>query len=178
MSGSAQAALKGSLIGVALAASAVHSASDGNLAAGSGASSAASVEVGLVVEEMVRVSDVNDLMLQWDAAQQAFTAHDGICVFRNLSGSYSVTASSTEGNDAFVMAGQGGSKVPYAVHWDGQPLTPGSASSVRSDADTSRADCGGNANIDLEVRASADQVGSASRTGQHTDTLVLKVTAE
>lgn len=173
-----RSALSGFLVLTLLAASAGQAASNGQLASGSGASSSGSAQVGLVVRNMVRVSDVNDLRLQWDAAQQAFAADDGVCVFGNLSGRYSVTASSTEGDGSFIMAGEADSTVPYEVRWNGQALEAGSSSGVRSDANTTEADCDGDTNVSLNVRASAEQAGSASRTGQHADTLVLKVTAE
>jgi hypothetical protein len=160
-----------------LAASGAHAASDGNLATGTSASSG-SLKVGLVVEDMVRISDLDDLMLQWNSGQQAFTATDNLCVFRNLSGRYSVSARSHHGDNAFVMAGPSGSRLTYDVQWNGRSLTPENRSGVINGAHQTAPDCAGNGNTTLKVRSTPEQVSAASRTGTHTDTLTLEIIAE
>lgn len=167
------------LAGLALlAASSVQAASQGQLAEGSSASSSGSLQVGLVVPELVRLGNVDDLVLNWDAGANRFVASDGLCVYRNISGNYSVTASSDNGAGSFRMTGDGGSSLPYDVQWNGQSLAAGQRSPMQADADRTSLDCGGGSNIVLGVSASTDQVGQASRTGLHTDTLTLQVIAE
>lgn len=153
-------------------------ASQGQLNAGKSAASSGSARVGLVVPEMVQLFGVEDLALQWDGASGRYMATDGLCVYRNASGQYSVTARSTTGSGDFVMTGEEGSTLPYEVRWNGQSLTAGQRSTVRTDGNKTSLGCDGGSNIELQVSASESQVGSASRTGLHTDTLVLEVIAE
>lgn len=154
-------------------------ATEGALTQGKGASSSGSLQVGLVVPELVRLTGVEDLMLNWDAGQQGFVASDGICVYRNMSGNYSVAASSGHGGGGeFRMVGDSGSSLPYEVLWNGDALSSGQRSTVRADAHKTAVDCDGGSNITLGVRASADQVSEASGTGLHTDTLTLEIIAE
>lgn len=157
---------------------AVTAASQGALVKGKGTPSMASARVSLEVPELIRISGLTDIDLAWDPARQAFVAERDICVFRNVTGDYSVTATSSNGGNAgFLMAGGGGSSVPYRVSWNGDDLSSGSRAS-RTDADTGTPDCGGSGNIDLAISASADRVGEAARPGLHTDVLVLQVIAE
>lgn len=168
------------LIAVTLVmASPVQAATQGRLAEGSSASSSGSLQVGLVVPELVRLGNVDDLVLNWDAGANRFAASDGLCVYRNVSGNYSVTASSNQGGGGgFLMAGDGGSALPYDVHWNGETLNAGQRSPVRADAHLTSLDCDGGSNIVLSVSVSTDQVGQASRTGLHRDTLTLEIIAE
>lgn len=154
-------------------------AGQGALGQGGSATSSGSLRVGLEVTELIKLSGVNNLALDWDAGGQRFTASDGLCVYRNVSGNYSVSASSEHGGSgAFRMSGEEGSSVPYEVLWADAPLSPGQRSPVRSDAHRTSVACDGDDNITLSVRVSSAQVSEASATGEHTDTLTLEIIAE
>lgn len=152
---------------------------EGRLGVGKGASSSGSARVVLEVPDMVKLSGVDDLVLSWNAGQGGFSATDGLCVYRNGAGTYSVTASSQEGaTGQFIMRGESGSAVSYEVSWNGEALPAGQRSAVRSDADSAALDCGGGNNVSLSVSASVEQVSQASVSGAHRDTLTLEIIAE
>ena len=153
-------------------------ATDGDMAVGAGATSTGTLEVLLQIPDMIRISQLNDVELVHDAATDDFTGSDDLCVFRNIDGTYGVTASSANGTGDFLLSDGGTSTVPYTVNWQGGALDEGTLNSGHADADTTQPDCGGAPNITVELTATGDDVAAAETTNDHTDTLTLMVEAE
>lgn len=173
-------ALSALAAGVALATSGTAlAASDGGLQTGTGTASTGTAQVKLNVPVLVRISNMNDITLDDDGT--TYTGTDDVCVFRNVNGNYGVVAQSA--NDpagtagSFAMTDGSGSTVNYSVTWGGTGLTEDTSKSF-SNADTRSPSCSGTPNITVKVTSTYEQVGSATATGTHTDTLSLMVTAE
>lgn len=157
-------------------------ATDGTLATGAGSTSTGTSVVSLNVPDLIKISNLNDITMTQSGTD--FVGSDDVCVYRNITGAYGVTAQS--GNDPngagtagnFVLADGGGSTVQYSVNWGGTTLTEDTLESGFTNADTTQVDCGGTPNVTVTVTSTQNQVGAATATGTHTDTLSLIVTAE
>lgn len=168
--------------GSALVSGGAMAATDGSLATGVGATSTGTSVISLTVPDLIRISNLNDIAMAYTAGSGA-TGTDDVCVYRNGAGGYGVTAQSS--NDAagvgttgaFTLA-NGASTVTYAVDWAGNALTEDTLLSGLTTAETTSTTCGGTPNITVTVTATDAQVGAATATGAHTDTLSLIVTAE
>ncbi len=154
------------------------SESSGELGVGPGASSGGSIGVTLRIPEMVRLSGLRDLDLQWESAGNRFHAENGLCVYRNAGGDYSVVASSTTGGGNGFVLNADDSEIAYNVEWNAQRLEDSQRVGPFSDGHPTSLDCNGGENVNLQVHASAEQVGAADRLATHSDTLVLQVVAE
>lgn len=158
-------------------------ASDGSLATGAGATSTGTSVVTLTVPDLVRISNLNDITMAYTAGSGA-TGSDAVCVYKNVDGAYGVTAQSSNDpsgagtSGTFTLSDGGTSTVAYSVDWGGSALTEDTISSGFTNADTTSVSCGGTPNITVTVSATDAQVGAATATGAHTDTLSLMVTAE
>ena len=153
-------------------------AEDGDLDVGVDASSTGSLEVLLQIPDMIRISNLNDVELLYNETTEDFEGSDELCVFRNITGEYGVTATSANGNGEFLLADAGTSTVPYSVTWAGTAVTEGDLLTGQNDADTTQPDCGGAPNITVDLVATGEDVASADSTDDHTDTLTLMVEAE
>lgn len=167
--------------GSALISGGAMAANDGTLGVGySNVTSTGDLEVSVDVPDLILISDLADLSLtQSGGAGSPYDASDNVCVFRNVSGDYTITASSTNGSGSFVMEDGGGtSTIPYSVSWGGTALTEGTASAVLSNANTTQPNCNsGTGVISLDVSATEADVHGATVLGTHTDTLTLMVEA-
>lgn len=153
-------------------------AEDGELAVGAGAESQGSLEVMLQIPDMIRVSGFENVDLEFDDNTENFTGSNDLCVFRNITGEYAVTASSTNGDGAFELSDGDASTVPYSVEWAGQGLDEDTALTGLDDADTSSPNCNGGTNVVMDLLATGDDVAAADTTDDHTDTLTVMVQAE
>lgn len=169
---------------VALVSTGAMAASDGNLATGAGATSTGTSVVTLTVPDLIKISNLNDITMTYNGTD-AYTGTDDVCVYRNVTGAYGVTAQSANDPNGdgttgqFVLADGGGtSTIEYSVDWGATTLTEDTLESGFTNADTTQVECGGTGNITVNVNATDAQVGAATATGAHTDTLSLMVTAE
>ena len=147
------------------------------LGVGPGASSGGSIGITLRIPEMIRLSGLRDLELSFDEASEIFEASARLCVWQNTEGGYSVTASSSNGGDAFRLR-NGDSSIDYRVEWDEQYLESGQRMEMASATRPESMDCDGEGNVAMRVHTGADEVTAAEELVDHADTLTLKVVAE
>ena len=150
-----------------------------------GVTSIGSVDVTVEVQDMIRISGLNDAALQFGAYSGNgvnLTGTSPACVYRNgAATTYSIVASG--GNNAagvFNMKRTAGAQlIPYAVTWGGTALSSAAAAvgGLSPDSRTSTT-CGG-APIagKLQVDILASQLDQAEP-GSYADTLTLTVAAE
>ena len=153
-------------------------ASGERMGAGPGASSGGSIGVTLRIPEMIRLSGLKDMELAWRSDAGVFAAENGLCVYRTGGGAYSViVASKTGGGNGFRLNADD-SEIAYNVEWNNQRLEDSQPQGPFSNGHPTSLDCNGGENVNLQVHASAEQVGAADRLATHSDTLVLQVVAE
>lgn len=155
-------------------------ATNGNLGTGAGATSQGQSVVTLTIPDLIKISDVNDLTLNYDTGTQQYQASDGVCVYRNGTGNYSITASSGNGTGSFVLNDGSGNTLPYSVSWNGTNLTEGTNDDNGGSfytGDTTSASCGGGTNATVQAVVSEADAAAAPQ-ATYDDTLSLMVTAE
>lgn len=134
-----------------------------------------SATVSFTIPNLVRVSGLDDMDLGIFAGSD-LKASDPLCVYRNVSGAYAVTA--VGGNDpaAFVLGHvEGGAAVPYQVSFGGVVLQAGQASSTFGGASTASTNCHGGSNAEVAVQVSANDILAAARPGLYADVLTVVV---
>lgn len=161
VAGSAMAAVDGS---TATAVPPAQATSSGNLL------------VSLSVPNIVRISNLNDILLGTYAGVD-MSGSDAVCVYRNITGNYRITADSTNGAGAYQLK-NGASVIPYAVTWNGSAMTENTAMTGLTGASTTSTTCGGGTNATVAVSVLATDIEAATVTGTHSDTLVLTLTSE
>ena len=149
----------------------------GALGVGSGASSGGTIGITLRIPEMIRLSGLRDLELSFDEGSERFEASTRLCVWQNTESGYSVTASSSNGGDAFRLR-NGESHIDYGVAWGERDLRSGERAQISLATRPEHMDCDGDGNVALRVHTGADDVAAAERLADHSDTLLLKVVAE
>lgn len=155
-------------------------ATDGNLGTGTGATSTGTSLVTLTIPDLVKISNVNDLTLAYNTGTAQYEASDGVCVYRNGTGNYSITASSGNGTGSFVLNDGGGNTVPYTVSWKGTTLTEGTNDDNGGTfyaGNTTSTTCAGGTNATVKAAVSETDAASAPQ-ATYDDTLSLLVTAE
>ncbi len=143
-------------------------ATDGTL----GLTSTGESIVTIIKENAVQITDVDDINLGTQATLAAdATGSDDVCIFSST-GAYTVTASSA---NTVLELQDGANSIPYALEWDGNALSLGTATPL-APADSSSLTCAGsggtNASFGVTV-ASADF--NAAAPGTYTDTLTFVV---
>lgn len=154
-----------SLSGGALAATV-----DGSLGV-AGASSTGTVDINLTVPDLVRVSNLNAITMADSGTDYA--GSDAVCVYRNGTGNYSITADSASGTGVFQVA-NGASNIDYTVDWGGSALAEATALNTTG-ANTTSQSCSGGTNLTVTVNATYEEVSGATTIGAHTDVLTLTV---
>lgn len=146
------------------------------LAAGDAVSTdKASATISFTIPNLVRVSGLNDMNLGTFAGDD-LQAVDQLCVYRNVSGAYAVTA--VGGNDPalFVLGhAEGDAAVPYQVSFGGMRLEAGQSTATLGGASTSSASCHGGSNAEIAVQVSATDIVAAARPGLYADVLTVIV---
>lgn len=167
-----------------LASTGALAASDGTMGTGAGSTSTGTSVITLTVPDLVKISNMNDITMTHNGVD-AFDGTDDVCVYRNITGDYAVQAqSANDPNGAgtggtYTLSDGGTSEVAYSVDWAGTALDEDVKSAVfAGGADTTQTDCGGVPNVTVTVSATEAEVGAATATGAHTDTLSLIVSAE
>ncbi|MFZ5724456.1 MAG: hypothetical protein ACOY33_12460 [Pseudomonadota bacterium] len=142
------------------------------------ASSSGNLIVSLTVPNIVRISNLNDIPLGTYAGVD-MSGSDDVCVYRNITGNYRITADSTNGAGAFELEDAGNTSViPYTVSWGAAALTENTALTGQTGAATTSTTCGGTPNVTVGVGVLATDIEAATVTGSHSDTLVLTLTSE
>ncbi len=141
------------------------------------ASSSGNLVVSLSVPNIVRISNLNDIALGTYAGVN-MTGSDPVCVYRNITGNYAITANSTNGTGVFQLNDAGTSTIPYAVTWGGTAVTDNTALTTQTGASTTSTTCGGGTNVTVAVNVLATDIEAATATGTHSDVLVLTLVSE
>lgn len=135
----------------------------------------ASATISFTIPNLVRVSGLNDMDLGVFAGGD-LKASDNLCVYRNVSGAYAVTAVGGNNPAAFVLGHtEGSAAVPYQVSFGGVALQAGQASTTISGASTSSASCHGGSNAEIAVQVSADDIVAAAKPGLYADVLTVVI---
>lgn len=143
------------------------------------ASSTGSLVVSLNVPNIVRISNLNDIPLGTYAGV-TMTGSDAVCVYRNITGLYRITANSGNGAGAFELEDGAAvpSVIPYTVTWGGTAMAENTALTGQTGASTTSATCGGGTNTTFAVSVLATDIEAATATGLHSDTVTLTLTSE
>lgn len=132
-------------------------------------------DVDLIIPEMIRISDLNDIPLGTFDGVNDLIASDDICVYRNnLAETYTVSASGSGGS---FEVDNGVDVIPYQVEYDdsnGFVTLTDSSPTAMANADSALLDCGGTPVATLRITTLATDMTSAS-SGLYTDTLTLTV---
>lgn len=135
-----------------------------------------SVTLGVTIPTVVRISDINDLMLGAFDGINDLVASDTVCIYKNSGTTYSITASGNGAGGAFTLS-NGAGVAPYSVTWQDTlgslPLTAGVRASNRGNA-VSSGDCNGGSsnNATFTVRMTAPILRTV-QPGAYTGVLTL-----
>ena len=164
--------LAGSMVGMLSSGAALAATVDGNLGI-NGATSNGTVDITLTVPDLVRISNLNAITMTDNGT--SYSGTDDVCVYRNFTGDYTITADGTQVPGTFTLQdGTNASSILYTVDWGGAGLTATTAS-AQTGASTTSQSCGGGTNLTLTVDATYEEVSGASIAGAHTDVLNLVV---
>lgn len=158
-----------------LAATGILAVSSGAMAASdgtAGATSTGTAEVSVTIADIVQISDMNDFAFGNYSGTGNLSDTDDVCIYRNGTGDYTVTATGSGTGNAFTMT-DSTDTIAYSVSLDGTALTAGTSVN-QSGADASSADCGGTPNKTLAVSISEADL-QAAQAGSYTGTLTLLV---
>lgn len=128
----------------------------------------------------IKISGLNDIALtvQRDGSANGSTT---ACIYRNGTGSYTVTASGSGMANAFTLSDGDSGVMPYSVTFDdgsgAKTLPKNTALTGLTGADTLATDCNGGANATIDVTVSAaDFIGAPA--GDYTGALTLIIAPE
>ncbi len=132
----------------------------------------------VTIPELIQISDLDDIDLGSQSGTNDAVGSDGLCIFRNGGGSYTLRASGGTGNNDPYELSNGTSTLPYTVAFreGSSPFVnqaPGTSSSSLSGS--SIQNCGGTNNADVRVKISAADI-TAADPGNYNG--VLYITAE
>lgn len=138
-----------------------------------GATSTGTLKINLTIPPLIRISGLTDINLGPYLGTGNLTGTSGACVRRNGTGTYSVTATST---NIFRLAGP--ASVPYTVTWGGRGLNHGEVLlGQATDAAALGDACGASSAEKVGITAQAADLQAASA-GTYTDTVTLVVASE
>jgi hypothetical protein len=159
--------------GAAIAGGPALAASQGQL----GPNSNGSVNITLNLPDLVRISDLDDISINFSGPSDIGT--DDVCVFSNT-GNYSITATTVENSYQLTAGPPNTDTVTYSVEWatssgqiTGTPLLYNTALTNRSTSGANPA-CSGGLNATLIIRVSDTDVGTAIN-DTYSGTLLLSV---
>ncbi|MDF2444827.1 MAG: hypothetical protein K0S46_63 [Moraxellaceae bacterium] len=141
---------------------------------------AANVTLSVVIPAIIRVSNINDLVLGTFNGVSNMVASDTICIYKNGGALYGVTATGSGAAGAFTVA-NGASVAPYTVTWQDNvgtvALSAGVQAASRGNANTVSTTCGGGAtdNATVTVTITAASLLGAMQPGLYSGVLTLMV---
>ncbi len=125
-----------------------------------GASSTGAIAISLTTEDQIKVSNLTDIRLS-ENENGDYTGSSPACIFRNGTGSYSITVYGSGAGHSFTLSNGGTSILTYRITFDdgtgAQSLISNSVLSGRTHADTRSKFCanGNNAKINISIADSA-----------------------
>lgn len=144
------------------------------------ASSQGDLTINLSIPNIVRITGLTDIDLGTYAGVDV-SGSDALCVYRNVTGNYSITAESTntDAGGTFKLKGAGADYIPYSVAWTHGggtvALTENAQSNAPTGASTTSTTCGGGTNHSVAVTVLATDADAATAVGAYSDVLVLTV---
>lgn len=140
----------------------------------------ANVTLSITIPTVIRISDINDLVLGTFDGVNDLVASDSVCIYKNGGSLYGITASGSGSGGAFTLS-NGASLAPYSVTWQDNVgnlvLAPGVQAGARGNAVTTSTTCNGGAsnNATFTVRITAADLMSAVQPGLYSGVLTLMV---
>lgn len=154
-------------------------ATDGSL----GTTSAGDFGISTVIEDVVQISNLNDVDLGNFSGSGDLANSDAFCLYRNGGGTLNITASGSGSGGAFSLS-DGANDIPFSVEFTDETstaaaLSAGTALNAVPNTNVSSLDCSGigGDNNSIEIRISeADAIAASA--GTYTGTLFLTVAPE
>ncbi len=164
------------LLASAVISSPLFAATDGD----QGSSSTGTTDISVTKQSEVKISGLNDIALTVQGDGSA-TGSTTACIYRNGTGSYTVTASGSGAASAFALTDGNSGVMPYSVTFDdgsgAAALTKNTALTGLTNANTLSSSCNGGTNATIEVTVSTADFSSAPA-GDYTGTLTLVIAPE
>jgi hypothetical protein len=159
-----------------LAAGTLFGATDGD----QGSTSTGTTTVSVTKTSEVKISGLEDIALAVQADGSA-TGTTSACIYRNGTGSYSLTANGDGAASSFSLSDGGSNVMPYTVTFDdgsgAAALTKNTALTGLSNADTLSTTCNGTTNATIAITVATADFSSAPA-GDYTGTLTLIIAPE
>ena len=167
--------VKTTLFALGVASSSVMAATQGTL----GTTSTGTLDITLDIDNLMRVSNLDDINLGTYAGAGNLTGSDSFCVYRNGAGNYAITMTGSGAANAFTLA-NGGNTLPYTVEFvngGNNAMTTGAALTGQAGANTTSDTCGGTDNVSVNVAVDNADLAAAPA-GNYTGTLTIVVAPE
>ena len=144
-----------------------------------GGTSTGDLDIQVTINDAVRISNLTDVVTTFTGTD--ISAPQTVCVYRNSTGDYNITATGDGGTGTEFKIADTGVEIDYAVSWnDGSgasAMTSNTALTGQQNADTSDPNCGGGDTATLTIGVLASDM-VAVPTGVYTGTLTLTVAPE
>lgn len=144
------------------------------------ATSSGDLTISMTTEDQIQISNLEDIALA-DSGSGDFAGASPACIYRNGTGSYTLTASGSGDANAFTISDGGANNLSYDITYDdgtgAQALAAGNALAGRTNADTASKTCAGGNNGSISINIAAADV-SAVPAGTYTGSLTLTVSPE
>ena len=148
-----------------------------------GGISTGDLNVEVTINDEVRISGLSDITGAFDGTND-FVGASTVCVYRNGTGLYAITATGDGGGNAFTITNTGLPVIPYTVEWDDRSgggftsMATGVQLTGQTGADTASDTCGGGGdNADVQVTVDAGDL-ITSPAGLLIGVLTLEVAPE
>ncbi len=157
---------------------AAHAANQGTL----GTSSTGTVNISITIPGLVQITGLSDITLAPTALVAPVTGATSACIYSNTAGgSYSVTATSSNGSSGLFRVNNGSNYIPYSAYWNNTSaatqttaLASGTAVSPIAGGSTTSLTCGGTNNANFNISFSVAQIAGAAPLA-YTDTVTLLI---
>jgi hypothetical protein len=140
----------------------------------------ANVTLSVMIPPVIRISNIDDLVLGTFDGVSNMSAADTVCIYKNGGNLYGITASGSGAGGAFTI-NNGSAVVPYALSWQDNlgtvALAAGVQAANRGNAVTASPSCSGGAadNATVTVIIQAADLMSAQQPGLYSGVLTLMV---
>ncbi|MFQ5352575.1 MAG: hypothetical protein ACE5D3_05825 [Candidatus Binatia bacterium] len=147
--------------------------SDGSL----GSTSTGTQDISLTIQDLVQVSGIAAIDLGTYGGSGNASGSDTMCVYRNGTGSYSVTLTSANESSGAFRLNAGTDYITYSVTWDdtsGPSAVSSSTALTGQSGDSSSQTCNSVDNATVAVSATAAAL-QAAPTGSYSDVITILV---
>ncbi len=170
--------VKTSLFALGLISGSVMAATQGSL----GTDSTGDLEITLDIDDLVQVSNLDDLYLGTFDGTADLSDTDTFCIYRNGAGTFDITMSGDGGSSAFTLTDIPAlNTVPYTVDFTNAATTTTMATNValggQANANTTSTTCGGTDNVSITVTVATADLASVPA-GFYSGTLTMIVSPD